>query len=88
MAGVDLAYVALELSQLAIGERLRRQVSRFARPAVIGTLIGSAAMNAFAFAAQAANAWMIAAAVTLGRIELPQQCENFGVVERVAPVFS
>jgi len=30
-------------------------VSRFARPAIVGTLAGSAAMNAFAFAAQAVN---------------------------------
>jgi hypothetical protein len=64
--GIDLGFVALELSQLAIGDKLRRQVGKYARPAIIGTLIGSAAMNAFAFAAQAGNEWMLAAAVTLG----------------------
>jgi hypothetical protein len=48
---LDLGFVALELSQLATGDKLRRQESRFARPAIVGTLIGSAAMNAFAFAA-------------------------------------
>ena len=64
--GIDLGFVALELSQLAIGDKLRRQVSRFARPAILGTLAGSAAMNAFAFAAQAANPYMLAAAITLG----------------------
>jgi hypothetical protein len=29
---------------------MRRQVSAFARPAIVVTLVGSAAMNAFAFA--------------------------------------
>jgi hypothetical protein len=64
--GIDLGFVALELSQLAISDKVRRQVSRFARPAILGTLAGSAAMNAFAFAAQTINPWMMAAAVTLG----------------------
>ena len=64
--GVDLGFVALELSQLAIGDKLRRQVGKYAKPAIIGTLVGSAAMNAFAFAAQANGYCMLAAAVTLG----------------------
>ena len=64
--GIDLGFVALELSQLAIGDRVRRQVARYARPAILGTLVGSAAMNAFAFAAQASSLWMLAAAITLG----------------------
>jgi hypothetical protein len=64
--GVDLGFVALELSQLAIGDKLRRQVGKYARPAIIGTLVGSAAMNAFAFAAQTVNPWMMAAAIALG----------------------
>jgi sterol desaturase/sphingolipid hydroxylase (fatty acid hydroxylase superfamily) len=64
--GIDLGFVALELSQLAIGDRLRKQVARFARPAILGTLAGSAAMNAFAFASQAGGYVMMAAAVTLG----------------------
>jgi hypothetical protein len=65
--GIDLGFVALELSQIAtVSERVRRQVSRFAKPAILGTLTGSAGMNAFAFAAQTVNPWMMAAAVTLG----------------------
>jgi hypothetical protein len=64
--GIDLGFVALELSQLAINDKVRRQVGKFARPAIVGTLAGSAAMNAFAFAAQTTNWWMLAAAVTLG----------------------
>ena len=64
--GIDLGFVALELSQLAINDKVRRQVARFARPAILGTLAGSAAMNAFAFAAQASGYVMMAAAITLG----------------------
>jgi hypothetical protein len=65
--GIDLGFVALETSQLATrGEKVRRQIARWARPAIIGTLIGSAAMNAFAFAAQTATVWMTSAAITLG----------------------
>jgi hypothetical protein len=45
---------------------VRREVSRFARPAIWGTLSGSAAMNSFAFAALADGPVMLAAAVTLG----------------------
>src|SRR5260370_39213884 len=36
--GIDLGFVALELSQLAINDKVRRQVARFARPAILGTL--------------------------------------------------
>jgi hypothetical protein len=64
--GIDLGFIALELSQLAINDKVRRHVGRFARPAILGTLAGSAGMNAFAFAAQTVNPWMMAAAVTLG----------------------
>ena len=64
--GIDLGFVALELSQLAISDKVRRQVGKFARPAILGTLAGSAAMNAFAFAAQTATAYMMASAITLG----------------------
>jgi hypothetical protein len=63
-AGIDLGFIALELSQLAIGDR--KQVARFARPAIFGTLAGSAAMNAFGFAAQAEGYIMIGSAVVLG----------------------
>jgi hypothetical protein len=64
--GIDLGFVALELSQISIGERLRRHVSKYARPAIAGTLIGSAAMNAFAFAAQAGSVWTMAAGIAMG----------------------
>jgi hypothetical protein len=46
--GINLGFIAIELSQLAINDKVRKQVSRFARPAILGTLAGSAAVNAFA----------------------------------------
>jgi hypothetical protein len=33
------------------GEKLRKQIARWAWPTIIGTVIGSAVMNPFAFAA-------------------------------------
>lgn len=65
--GIDLGFIALEFAQLAtISDAVRKTVERFAQPAIYGTLAGSAAMNAFAFAAQAGNHWMLAAAIALG----------------------
>jgi hypothetical protein len=64
--GIDLGFVALELAQLSVGDRVRRQIARFARPAIIGTLAGSATMNAVAFGAQAANPCLMAAGIALG----------------------
>lgn len=68
--GIDLAFVALELAQLAVmSDKVRRQVAQFARPAIVVTLVGSAAMNAFAFAGRYITIDPIAtmvAAVVLG----------------------
>lgn len=65
-SGIDLGFVALELAQLtASTERVRRAVLHYTRIAIPGTLAGSAAMNAFAFAAQTTG-WMTAAAIVLG----------------------
>jgi hypothetical protein len=81
-AGIDLGFVALELAQLSVGDRVRRQIARFAKPAIIGTLAGSATMNAVAFGAQAANPYLMAAGKTenlladLGRI-LTEAGENY-----------
>lgn len=64
--GIDLGFVSLELAQImCAGEKLRKQISRFTKPAIVGTLVGSAAMNAFAFAAQSSG-WMMYAAAALG----------------------
>jgi len=64
--GVDLGFVALELAQIAITTKtLEKRVARYTKPAIAGTIIGSALMNAFAFAAQASG-YMAVAAVALG----------------------
>jgi hypothetical protein len=64
--GIDLAFIAIELSQLtATTERLRKTIATYTKPAVAGTLAGSAAMNAFAFAALTSG-WMMYAAIALG----------------------
>jgi hypothetical protein len=52
-AGIDLGFVSLKLAQLV--------VRRYRQPAITGTLAGSAALNALAFAAQSAG-WMLAPA--------------------------
>lgn len=65
--GIDVGFVAMELAQIAtVGAALKRQVTKFARPATAGTLAGSAAMNAYAFASQTTSYPMMAAAITMG----------------------
>jgi len=64
--GIDLGFVALEGAQLtSTSEKLRREVIKYTKPAIIGTLTGSAVMNAFAFSAQTSG-WMTGAAIVLG----------------------
>jgi hypothetical protein len=65
-AGIDLGFVTLELAQLVVTtEAVRRAVRRYCQPAITGTLAGSAALNALAFAAQSAG-WMLAPAIAMG----------------------
>jgi hypothetical protein len=64
--GIDLGFVALEGAQLtSTSEKLRREVIKYTKPAIIGTLSGSAVMNAFAFSSQTSG-WMTGAAIVLG----------------------
>jgi len=65
--GFDLSFVGLELSQLcAATAQGRRDVTRFAGPAVKATMAVSAMMNAYAFASSSPNIPSAAAAVALG----------------------
>ena len=65
--GIDLGFVGLEVGQLCVTtDKLRATVARFAKPAIIGTLIASAGMNAYAFASECASWPFMAAAVALG----------------------
>lgn len=52
---VDCGFVSLELSQLTISDKLRTKLASYFRPAVIGTLAWSAALNALAFAGDASG---------------------------------
>jgi hypothetical protein len=64
--GIDLGFVALEIAQLcAVTPKVRAEISRFTKPAIVGTIVASAIMNALAFGAQA-DGWMIYPAVALG----------------------
>jgi hypothetical protein len=64
--GIDLGFVALELAQVTISDKLRKSVSRYSQPAIVGTLCGSAALNAFAFAGNAQGPVMQIAGVVMG----------------------
>jgi len=61
--GIDLGFIALELAQLcAASQAVRREVEKFSRPAIVGTLIVSATMNAFVFGSQATGVTVYPAA--------------------------
>ena len=63
--GIDKGFVALELAKVMGRERTRNQVSGLLNTAIVGTLTGSAVLNAFAFGA-AATGLMQIPAVALG----------------------
>lgn len=57
--GIDLGFVALEVAQIVDYQA----VKRFTQPAIIGTMLASAALNAFGFAAHAQGLMMYPAAL-------------------------
>jgi hypothetical protein len=64
--GIDLGFVALEIAQLcAATERVRAEISRWTKPAILGTIVASAAMNALALGAQS-EGWLLYPAIGLG----------------------
>jgi hypothetical protein len=64
--GIDLGFVAMEIAQLcAATPKVREEIGRFTKPAIIGTIVASAIMNALAFGFQA-EGWMLYPAVALG----------------------
>lgn len=66
--GIDLGFVALELSLLATAanDKLQRKLAHYANPAIVGTLVGSAVLNALAFAYQANGTSMMVIAGAIG----------------------
>jgi hypothetical protein len=64
--GIDLGFLALEVAQLcAATPKVRAEIGRFTKPAIVGTLVVSGAMNALAFGF-AATGWLVWPAVGLG----------------------
>lgn len=65
--GIDLGFIALEMATIcAATDTVRKQVARYSKPAIIGTLTASALLNSLAFAAGVDNLASKAAAVALG----------------------
>lgn len=65
--GIDLGFITLELAQIAVtSDKLRSQLQRYVMPSIVGTLVGSAVMNAFAFASHADGALMTGGAIVMG----------------------
>jgi hypothetical protein len=65
-AGIDLAYVSLKLTLLTASDRVRKQVGKLAEIAIVGTLVGSRAMNIFAFTSAATNTYAMVAGALMG----------------------
>jgi hypothetical protein len=65
-SGIDLGFISTELAMLTASEKERKALAKFANPAIIGTLCGSAIMNSFAFAREAEGLVMTGAAIALG----------------------
>jgi hypothetical protein len=65
-SGIDLGFISTELAMLTASDKERKAISKFANPAIIGTLCGSAIMNAFAFAKDADGMLMAGAAIAMG----------------------
>lgn len=64
--GVDVAMIGSEMTMLTTAtESVRAKIRRWANGVVIGTLAGSAIMNAFAFSALASG-WLLAPAIVMG----------------------
>lgn len=64
--GIDAAFVALEVASIVpVTPEVAKVIHRFAHPAIIGTMLASAALNAFGFAAHASG-MMVYPAVALG----------------------
>lgn len=65
--GIDLGFIGLELATIcAATDSVRKQIGKFARPAILGTLTASALMNAFAFATGGTDVASKVVAVCLG----------------------
>src|SRR5215471_10820242 len=65
---IEIGFVLTKLAMLIANERVRRQLGWLANCTIVGTLARMAAMNVYAFAAQASGPAMTAAGVALGPV--------------------
>jgi hypothetical protein len=63
--GIDIGFIGAELSQVIVGEKLRKAIARYLQCLILGTLVMSAGMNVAAFTAHA-NGWLIYPGVLFG----------------------
>jgi hypothetical protein len=63
--GIDIGFIGAELTQVIVGEKLRRAISRYLQLTILGTLFMSAGMNVAAFAGHA-NGWLVYPGVLFG----------------------
>lgn len=64
--GIDFGFVALEMAKMsAIGEKHIKEINSEANPTIVGMMVGSAVLNAFAFGVQS-EGWMLYPAIALG----------------------
>ncbi len=64
--GIDAGFISLELAMiLAATDCVRRAIGSYANSAIVGTLLASAVMNAFAFST-GVEGLMLSASITLG----------------------
>lgn len=65
--GIDCGFIGLELASISAATvHVGKQIATFAKPAIIGTLVLSALMNAFAFAEAATGVYLTVAAIMIG----------------------
>lgn len=65
--GIDLGFVSLEAAELlAATPAIRAALARYTRPAIVATIIGSALLNAVAFAEGVYGTWLVIPAAILG----------------------
>ncbi len=55
--GIDLNFIALELSMICAMKRTKKQIAKWASPTIAATMAGSALLNALAFGAQTSG-WL------------------------------
>ena len=63
--GIDLGFVGLELTKITANERTMKAIAMITNWAIVLTMMGSAALNAFAFVSNASG-WMTYPAAVLG----------------------